>query len=1656
MNNIHQILDSVNFVQNADGVWHPLHVKEFAYNDGDEAELYILNAIRSASDKSSRSDELADKMVDWPSTYHLTSRRANLLRPFEQEFKNKRVLEIGCGCGAITRFLGESGAHVVSVEGSLRRATIARSRCEDLKNVEVVCVASDELPDLGQFDYVLLIGVLEYARVFLGESGQQLLLESCSSRLSEEGKLFVAIENKLGIKYFAGAAEDHVGQPMFGINNSYHQEGVMTFGRVELKELLSEAGFKYVQEFLPLPDYKLPTDIVTPLGWQDYSAELSQIAIESAHKDVQGIAEPTFSLEEGLQNIWKNNLAADLSNSFLYVASKQDTYQAGNIVLHHYSDGRRPEFNKELVVRIGEDGLEVITHPSSLSDNASRSPVNFRHKIEEEEKFFDGYSLWIALLKIVNKPGWSTPDLQIWLKNWIELLFQEENVVDNYDKNTLIPGKFNDAMPFNILVNENHDVKFIDLEWISSGKIELGYVVFRGVLHSLLRITSVAPASDGENKNLQKLIEEILTTADLNINRDDINDYWEREFKFMEETQVGNVGHIRNTFKNAVLKTRVTSLEYAARNSELAHKIIEFENKVKYLIDKEDILKDVKSEELRAVLAESHELTQMNANLSSIIEASASENKQIKDEIEQLKKLVQELNDEMSSHATNISQHNEIVESLKASNHDKANTIRELNAEIQRIFATNSWKITKPLRFTMRLVRGQHHAALAPAKKKMRAELKKIYYKIPVKHRSNLLHTAFKIRPTWFLHHPEYQRIYGSGITQDAVAGQLLTDFTALPTVSNVTPSNVALHCHIYYYDLIDEFAHHISQIPFKLDVFVSVTSDEGLKVCKAKLSVLANIGNLYVEIVPNKGRDIGPMLAHFGNRLKTYDYVGHIQSKKSLYNAGATMGWREYLFNALLGTPENVNKIFDQFEKNNKLGIIYPQAFSQVPYAAFTWLANRSDGQRLCTLMNIEFPDAYFNFPAGSMFWARVDALRPLFDLNLGWDDFPDELAQNDGTIAHAIERLLGAVPTALNYDSLIIKDHQSPSWSTFRFDQQFFGRKFDSYNYLIADSDTHLVALDIFDTILTRPLLNPDHTKKIVCEYLSPEERNKYENFRATSEAEARSKAGRDIDIYQIYDVFAEMSGISKDRAKEIADIEVQVEFSSVYLRDDVCKLIEFANQCGKKVVLISDMFLPREAIINMLHKHNVRGWQELYLSSDIGLRKDTGQLYEYVFEKEGVSGSNVVMIGDNERSDLQLPSDFFKTRCLHILRANDIAKSLSDYAPFMKDRKIINDLNNEITLGLIIQNNLNKVADFVPDDLRLYSERPYQLGYNLVGPLLVSFSQWLIDQCKETQIKNLYFLAREGKIIKDVFDLWNNVVQDNDISSTYLQVSRRSVNVPKIKKFDHIVEIASIDFFTNSLETFLFERFGLELNNQTWDEIYSKGLWAPGKTVEIRNHDISSIKPVLEYLSEAIFNSASVEYLAMQKYLAEAGISNDTHAAIVDVGYSGTIQKSLNELINTPVHGFYMATSHLIRSNMNPASLTKGCFVANAEANFPDSRIFSKSFALEQLLSANDAQIAKYVINANGELEKAFKPLRDEEKQTQPVRNELQRGIMDFVRDASEIKVNFYPHFTPSLYVADKIYSGFVDSGKDKQNDVLQQLVLDDDYCGRGLVS
>lgn len=130
-----------------------------AYADGAEDE--VLRALTLAADRSTASDELAAKIRDWPTRYHFSRLRANLLRPFVLG-PGLRVLDVGAGTGALARYVGECGASVLALEGTLPRARSTAARCAGLPSVEVACGDVAALQDPEGFDVVLCIGVYEH------------------------------------------------------------------------------------------------------------------------------------------------------------------------------------------------------------------------------------------------------------------------------------------------------------------------------------------------------------------------------------------------------------------------------------------------------------------------------------------------------------------------------------------------------------------------------------------------------------------------------------------------------------------------------------------------------------------------------------------------------------------------------------------------------------------------------------------------------------------------------------------------------------------------------------------------------------------------------------------------------------------------------------------------------------------------------------------------------------------------------------------------------------------------------------------------------------------------------------------------------------------------------------------------------------------------------------------------------------------------------------------------------------------------------------------------------------------------------------------------------------------------------------------------------
>jgi glycosyltransferase involved in cell wall biosynthesis len=228
-----------------------------------------------------------------------------------------------------------------------------------------------------------------------------------------------------------------------------------------------------------------------------------------------------------------------------------------------------------------------------------------------------------------------------------------------------------------------------------------------------------------------------------------------------------------------------------------------------------------------------------------------------------------------------------------------------------------------------------------------------------------------------------------------------------------------ALHIHAFYPELVPGILARLGNNKLACDVFISVPSESAADAVRASLTAFSK-GRIEIEVVQNRGRDIGPFLTQFASRLEQYDVVGHVHTKKSLdlRNPEFVENWVQFLLENLLGgLHASADAILGRFRTEPDLGIVY----ADDPHLQ-GWSENRPFAEPLAQRMGLEkLPDGDFSFPVGTMFWARPRALKPLFGLGLDWTDYPEEPLPYDGSILHAIERLLPLVVQAQGFSSAV-----------------------------------------------------------------------------------------------------------------------------------------------------------------------------------------------------------------------------------------------------------------------------------------------------------------------------------------------------------------------------------------------------------------------------------------------------------------------------------------------------------------------------------------------------------------------------------------------------------------------------------------------------------
>ncbi|OQP61514.1 hypothetical protein A3860_31810 [Niastella vici] len=530
---------------------------QIEYSDGAAVETAIYEQLKKCSDVSVLSDELESHIHDWISLCFFSKKRANLLRPFTALFKGKTILEVGCGGGAITRFLGECCAQVYAIEPSLRRASIAAERCRDLNNVTIICDDIAHFQSNRVFDGIIQVGVLEYATRYSQETDATFqFLVHLKKYLAADGFLITAIENQLGLKYFSGFQEDHAGVIMHSINNNYKPGEATTMGRKKLLNVFEQAGFGKNELFLPFPDYKMPTLVFYP-GFNEKN-ERCQVSIESILSNIsyqdQQQNMPLFSLDKALPLIAQNDLLYDLSNSFCIFSQNTPEHRIDEEVLFaFYRTELKKEYCKQTLFRQQGDTVKVVRN--YLTDALrAEGLISF----DQEEPAYSGILHHYGLVETINRNHWTIEQAGEWLLTWFNCLKMELAGTYGFKDADFsriglkVKSRYLDALPINLIMQDD-GFRFIDLELDLHEDVELGYIIFRAVYVGLSRLSSVAPPADMKYSEVENILYALFAYLGFTLNDSLLDNYYENEARLTRSVTPVSI----TTVKGAVSRLRV-------------------------------------------------------------------------------------------------------------------------------------------------------------------------------------------------------------------------------------------------------------------------------------------------------------------------------------------------------------------------------------------------------------------------------------------------------------------------------------------------------------------------------------------------------------------------------------------------------------------------------------------------------------------------------------------------------------------------------------------------------------------------------------------------------------------------------------------------------------------------------------------------------------------------------------------------------------------------------------------------------------------------------------------------------------------------------------------------------------------------------------------
>ena len=474
-------------------------------------------------------------------------------------------------------------------------------------------------------------------------------------------------------------------------------------------------------------------------------------------------------------------------------------------------------------------------------------------------------------------------------------------------------------------------------------------------------------------------------------------------------------------------------------------------------------------------------------------------------------------------------------------------------------------------------------------------------------------------------------------------------------------------------------------------------------------------------------------------------------------------------------------------------------------------------------------------------------------------------------------------------------------------------FSRHYTAEQIIKATADYDSVSFDVFDTLVKRCVAVPSdvfvRTAKDYCvnygmggghTLIDPV---KFKQDRQNAEHLAHTKltSREEVSLDEIYDNLPEEYSHCKDKLKAL---EIEREIKCCRANPVMKQVYDWCREHNKRILIISDMYLPVNAVREILSVCGYDGYERLYLSSDVGLKKSSGRLFRFAIQDSGINTKRHIHIGDAWRGDYlrALQAGISASKIVRHPVRSKYAKTMGlkreHRAQYEKYQRVIN----------------NHVA---PD-----WDEYYQYGFEVVGLMLYGLCCWLHERFTENKHDKVFFLSRDGYLMQEAY---NKLFGERAVKNSYLYVSRNSLLMPRIwinPSLDNI-----LDFVTTFEYLDLNQLCDiLDIDTAKVYDVWEKCGLGRNESMPKKQfiHD-ERVNAFFEHFKGEIVMKSREKFSVLTEYLKQEGFYGNV--AVVDIGWAGSMQRFLGEClkqanIDVQIYGYYLSMTPHIAVNASEA--------------------------------------------------------------------------------------------------------------------------------------